>query len=151
MKKSKVTEIKFVQEKDLQWGKFFEFEIAFENGDKGFYLSKSKEQDKFVKDIERHYTYTPHDKWPKVKPANPEYDNNAQSGQVQTKKYSYGDNTPFSQGELIVRQNALTNAVATGITDTNDILETAQAFADWVLKGNDNVKKVEYGKDDLPF
>ncbi|WP_340155907.1 hypothetical protein [uncultured Winogradskyella sp.] len=155
MKKAKVNSIKFIQAKDLQYGKFYEFEIEFDNGDKGFYLSKNENQDKFVIGQDRDYEFTPHDKWPKVKPANPEF-NSTSNNSSPTKKHDYGNNTSFTQGELIVAQSCLKAAVDSmpnGDIHTDEILKRAQQFKDWVMTGSvkKNVQQVNKMPDDMPF
>jgi len=155
MKKAKVNNIKFIQAKDLQYGKFYEFEIEFDNGDKGFYLSKNENQDKFVIGQDRDYEFTPHDKWPKVKPANPEF-NQTSNNSSPTKKHDYGNNTSFTQGELIVAQSCLKAAVDSmpnGDIHTDEILKRAQQFKDWAMTGQLKPiqKPINTIQDDMPF
>jgi len=154
MKTAVVTSIVFIQAKDLQYGRFYEFEVTFNNGDKGFYLSKSQEQNKFIIGQEANFEFTPHDKWPKVKPVNPEF--NKPSNSTPTIKHDYGSSTNFTQGELIVAQSCLKAAVDSyldGEPSTNDIIARAQVFKDWVMKGEikKNVEQINTIDDDMPF
>jgi hypothetical protein len=56
-KKSKVTKAFYREEVKLEHGTFYSHGIMFENGDAGNYLSKNKEQNKFVEGQEAEYTF----------------------------------------------------------------------------------------------
>ena len=125
---------------DSQFGHFYKWEIEFEDM-KAEYLSKTETQTKFVKgqeiDVElstREYNGRTINK---VKPAS-----NFQGQQRQSNQSSRRD-------ELIVKQNALSNACnVIGEADVAKILEVAELFSNWVLKGE---KPTSTTKNDLPF
>lgn len=56
-KKDKVKKTAFYKEVDLEHGKFYSHIVEMENGDKGSYLSKNKDQNKFVEGQETEYTF----------------------------------------------------------------------------------------------
>jgi hypothetical protein len=67
--KSKVTKAEFKNDYDSKYGTMNVFTIEFENGQKGQYQSKSRNQDKFVVGKEAEYEVTPVDGYPdKIKP-----------------------------------------------------------------------------------
>lgn len=125
---------------DSQFGHFYKWEIEFEDM-KAEYLSKTEAQTKFVKgqeiDVElstREYNGRTINK---VKPAS-----NFQGQQRQSNQSSRRD-------ELIVKQNALSNACnVIGEADVAKIIEIAEVFSNWVLKGE---KPTPTTKNDLPF
>lgn len=128
---------------ESQWGTFFKFILEFEDGFSGEYLSKSEQQNKFIVgqsvDIEvttRQYNGQTINK---IKPAS-----NFQG--VGNKPQPKADNVQ----ELIVKQNALTNACnIVGSDDVAKIIEIADAFKEWVL--NDVKPKNNTNVNDLPF
>ena len=125
---------------ESQFGHFYKWEIEFEDM-KAEYLSKTEAQTKFVKgqeiDVElstREYNGRTINK---VKPAS-----NFQGGLRQAPKAA-------NVQELIVKQNALTNACnVIGEADVAKIIEVAEVFSNWVLKGE---KPTPTTKNDLPF
>lgn len=135
MKRSKVTNVQPNGTWEGQYGLMYKFEVTMENGDVGGYMSKSQDQTKFVVGQEVDYNYTG-GQYPKIKPAS-NFDQNK---------------TPQKDGkvqELIVKQNALTNACnVIGEADVAKILDVAEAFANWVLNGE---KPAGDNKKDLPF
>ncbi len=153
MQKSQVTNVQFIQPKDLQYGRFYEFEISFSNGNKGFYLSKSENQNKFIVGQESTYEFTPHDKWPKVKPVNPEYSQTSSNG---FKPNSNINSSSFDKSELIARQSSLNYAVNSyqgHQVSAETIIDRAEIFKNWVLKGEQvtEVKPTNTIQDDMPF
>ena len=126
---------------DSQWGYFYKFIITFEDGIIAEYLSKSEKQNKFVagQEIDVEVTQREYNGKTinKVKPVS-----NFQGTQRQALKSGNRD-------ELIVKQNALTNACnVIGEADVAKIIEVAEVFSDWVLKGE---KPTSTTKNDLPF
>ena len=126
---------------DSQWGYFYKFIITFEDGMVAEYLSKSEKQNKFVvgKEIDVEVTQREYNGKTinKVKPVS-----NFQGTQRQAPKNSNRD-------ELIVKQNALTNACnVIGEADVVKIIEVAEVFSVWVLKV---AKPTSKTKKDLPF
>ena len=66
-KKSIVTNVQSNGTWEGKFGLMYKFEVSFENGDTGEYLSKSENQDKFVVGKETDYQFTD-GKYPRVKP-----------------------------------------------------------------------------------
>ena len=123
-----------------QWGYFYKFIITFEDGMVAEYLSKSEKQNKFVvgKEIDVEVTQREYNGKTinKVKPVS-----TFQGSSIPAPK---ADNVQ----ELIVKQNALTNACnVIGESDVAKIIEIAEVFSNWVLKG----EKPSSSTNDLPF
>tara|TARA_R110001599_G_scaffold132349_2_gene309082 strand:+ start:1254 stop:1703 length:450 start_codon:yes stop_codon:yes gene_type:complete len=147
IKESKVTSAKFITEKELKFGTFYEHEVEFDNGDTGFYLSKTKDQAKFVVGETVTFEHTPHDKWPKVKPVDPNFVNSLHIDKASS-NVSY-QNT--SKDELICRQNALTSAVRSlgeGCT-AQEYIARAELFKQYTFEGKTETKVEK--TTDLPF
>lgn len=139
--KKKVSNVSPQGDFESQYGHFYKWEIEFEDGFKGEYLSKTETQNKFVVGQEVDVEMTSREyngkKINKVKPVS-----NFQGTQRQAPKSGNRD-------ELIVKQNALSNACnVIGEADVARILEVAEVFSNWVLKGE---KPTSTTKNDLPF
>ncbi len=142
MKKS-VKSIKQDGSFESQWGTFFKHIIEFEDGMIAEYLSKTETQNKFIvgkeTDVElttREYNGTTINK---VKPVSTDFKTNN----------NYSNKSKDNVQELIVKQNALTNACnIVGESDVAKILEIADAFKEWVLN---DVKPTKNKNNDLPF
>jgi hypothetical protein len=137
--KKKVLNVSPQGDFESQYGHFYKWEIEFEDGFKGEYLSKTETQNKFVEGQEIDVEITTREyngkTINKVKPVS-----TFQGTQRQAPKSGNRD-------ELIVKQNALSNACnVIGEADVARILEVAEVFSNWVLKG----EKPEVTKD-LPF
>ncbi|HAI20107.1 MAG TPA: hypothetical protein DCM10_20110 [Xanthomarina gelatinilytica] len=125
---------------ESQYGHFYKWLIHFQDGFQAEYLSKTETQNKFIQgqdvDVEistREYNGKTINK---VKPVS-----NFQGQQRQSNQSSNRD-------ELIVKQNALSNACnVIGEADVAKILEVAELFSNWVLKG----EKPSSTTNDLPF
>ncbi len=106
-----------------QYGLMYKFEVCFENGDCGQYMSKSENQNKFVTGRETNYEYIG-GKYPKVKPVSDfQKSGNAPKQDVQ---------------EYIIKQSSLkcaTDYVIANGGDATQVLEYADMFTKWVLKG----------------
>lgn len=154
IKESKVTSAKFITQKELKFGTFYEHEVEFENGDTGFYLSKTQEQSKFVIGETVTFEHTPHDKWPKVKPVNPDFVNSHDVGKTSSNGFNSESNVSYqnnNKDELICRQNALTSAVRSlgeGCT-TIEYIERAEVFKQYTFEGVIQTKDEK--PTDLPF
>ncbi len=154
IKESKVKSAKFITEKELKFGTFYEHEVEFDNGDKGFYLSKTKDQAKFVVGETVTFEHTPHDKWPKVKPVDPNFvnslhiDNKSPNGFNAPANVSYQNS---NKDELICRQNALTSAVRSlgEGHSAQEYIQRAELFKQYTFEGKVETK-VEKSTD-LPF
>ena len=138
--KKKVLNVSPQGDFESQYGHFYKWEIEFEDL-KAEYLSKSENQNKFVagEEIDVEVTQRQYDGRTinKVKPVS-----TFQGGSRQAAKSSDRD-------ELIVKQNALTNACnVIGEADVAKIIEVAELFSNWVLKGE---KPTSTTKNDLPF
>ena len=125
---------------ESQYGHFYKWEIEFEDM-KAEYLSKSETQTKFVagQDVDVEITTRQYNgrSINKVKPVS-----TFQGGSRPAPK---ADNVQ----ELIVKQNALTNACnVIGEADVAKIIEVAEVFSNWVLKGE---KPNSTPANDLPF
>ena len=124
-----------------QYGHFYKWLVEFQDGFQAEYLSKTETQNKFVQgqlvDVEistRQYNGKTINK---VKPVS-----NFQGQQRQS-------NQSGNRDELIVKQNALSNACSViGEANVAKILEVAEVFSNWVLKGE---KPTSTTKNDLPF
>ena len=124
---------------ESQYGHFYKWEIEFEDM-KAEYISKSETQTKFVagQEIDVEITTRQYNgrSINKVKPIS-----NFQGGSKPAPK---DDNVQ----ELIVKQNALTNACnVIGEANVAKIIEVAEVFSNWVLKG----EKPSSSTNDLPF
>lgn len=128
---------------DSQWGTFFKHIIEFEDGMIAEYLSKTETQNKFIIGKETEVDITSREYngktinraklvSPDFKPSN-----------------NFSNNKKYNTEELIVKQNALTNACnIVGESDVAKILEIADAFKEWVLN---DVKPTKTKSNDLPF
>ncbi len=128
---------------ESQWGTFFKHIIEFEDGMIAEYLSKSETQNKFIVGKETEVELTSREyngkTINKVKPVSPDF--------KPSNNYSNKPNDKVQ--ELIVKQNALTNACnIVGESDVAKILDIADAFKEWVLN---DVKQTKTKSNDLPF
>lgn len=124
---------------ESQYGHFYKWEVEFKDM-KAEYLSKKETQTKFVagQDVDVEITTRQYNGKTinKVKPVS-----TFQGGQRQSSQSS-------NREELIVKQNALTNACnVIGEADVLKIIEVAEVFSNWVLKD----EKPEETTKDLPF
>jgi hypothetical protein len=140
-KNSKVTNVQANGTWEGQYGLMYKYDITFENGDSGEYSSKSKDQNKFVVGQDADYTFTD-GKYTKVKPVS----NFQQNGSAQTNTSKNTDREIF-----IVRQSTLkcaTDFICNNGGSPADIIEIAEMFTDFVLKGDK--PKVD-NSNDMPF
>ncbi len=124
---------------ESQYGHFYKWEVEFEDM-KAEYLSKTETQSKFIagQDVDVEITTRQYNgrSINKVKPVS-----TFQGGSRPAPK---ADNVQ----ELIVKQNALTNACnVIGEANVSKIIEVAEVFSNWVLKD----EKPEETTKDLPF
>tara|TARA_R100000329_G_C7595241_1_gene211070 strand:+ start:471 stop:896 length:426 start_codon:yes stop_codon:yes gene_type:complete len=123
-----------------KFGTMYKHEIAFENGDSGEYSSKDQYQTKFVVGQETEYEFID-GKYPKVKPIN----NWQPNAQASTPKQSKDD-----VQEYIIKQSTLkcaTDYVIANGGDERKVIEVAEMFTNWVLKGD----KPQEQPQDMPF
>ena len=125
---------------ESQYGHFYKWMIDFEDGMQAEYLSKTETQNKFIEGQEIDVDVTTREyngkTINKVKPASTFQPTARQTPQRNEKTQ-----------ELIVKQNALTNACnVIGTADVAQIIEVAEVFANWVLNDEKPTKS-----NDLPF
>lgn len=123
-----------------QYGLMYKFEVTI-GDDTGQCMSKN-EQCKFVIGQETEYEFVD-GKYPKIKPVS-----TFQQGGGSFKPQVKNDNVQ----EMIVKQNSLTNAtsfVCNNGGTPSDVLEIAEIFSNWVLKG-EKAPKVD-NSNDMPF
>ena len=143
--RKKVTKVTQSGGFESQYGHFYKWLLEFEDGFKGEYLSKTETQNKFIEGQEADIEVTTRDyngtTINKIKPAS-----TFQGGGKSFTPAPKDNNTQ----ELIVKQNALTNACnIVGTDDVAKIIEIAESFKDWVL--NDVKPKNDSNGTDLPF
>lgn len=102
MEKQKVKSVKFKNEFDSSYGKFYNFDLEFENGLTGVYAAKSNPQTKFVVGQEVEIEVTSNQYGNKIKPVQ------AQQGFQGKKSDPAADS--FRQA-LIVAQSSITKVV----------------------------------------
>ena len=138
MKKSKVISVQANGTWEGKYGIMYKYEVSFENGDSGEYSSKSENQTKFIEGQETEYEFID-GKFPKVKPVNTFQQGGFTSRPSNAKVQEY-----------IVKQSSLKCAVDYIIAnggDTKTVLDTAEMFANWVLKD----EKPTESNTNLPF
>ena len=157
IKTSKVVSNQASGSLDLTHGTFFKFEISFEDGTVGEYLSKTQDggNKNFPIGVEKEFEVTENKFGKKIKPHF--------SQKSFTPSQAFTEN-PDRQ-RMIVKQSSLKVAadlcIANNKTDLNTIFKTANTIVDWVMEdkpvekvddGFTSVKKQEQSKvDDLPF
>ena len=145
-KNSRVTKITPNGTWEGQYGLMHKYDIEMENGDKGEYLSKHENQDKFTEGKEAEYDFIDGN-FPKIKPVSTFTP--FPSGNNSTK-----NKRPDNVQEMIVKQSSLKAAVdiciAQGTYSAEDILSRAEAFTDWVMDKN-QVKGMSFVDDKTPF
>ena len=137
MKKSKVTNVQSNGTWDGRFGLMYKYEVGFENGDSGEYSSKSENQNKFIIGEVTEYEFID-GKFPKVKPINT------------FQQTSFSSNTKDNVQEYIVKQSSLkcaTDYIIANGGDQNTIIDIAEIFSNWVLKG----EKPTESNTNLPF
>jgi hypothetical protein len=142
IKSSKVAQVSGNGKWDSQqYGTFYKFEIVFENGDAGQYMSKEPEQNKFKVGDEASYTITSKDVNGKlyytIKPA-----------MQQQSKGGWKPQPADPEKEArIARMSVLKVAtdiyINHGKMEINEIIPLAQVFEQWVMTGNNPVTKTE--------
>jgi len=154
IKSSKVTQVSGNGKWDSQqYGTFYKFEIVFENGDAGQYMSKEQEQTKFKVGEEASYTITSKDVNGKL------YYTIKVAQQQKQGGWKPQPSDPEKEAR-IARMSVL--KCATDIHNNSetmnvwDIIPLAQVFEQWVMTGKalpirtkEEVQKTE--SDDLPF
>jgi hypothetical protein len=155
-KNSKVTNVAGIGTWNGQYGVMYKFEVSFENGDSGQYMSKSQEQTKFK--VGESATYTIEGKefngqtYYTVKPV------------MQQQAFQGGGGKPYQKDpeteKRITRMSVLKVAgdlVINGQVKLHDLTKVAQIFERYVMTGDDTITAM-YGaaqpkqvETDLPF
>ena len=136
VKKSVVTQVAGIGHWDGQYGRMYKFEVAFENGDAGQYLSKVQDQTKFIQGREAEYQKETNDKgYVTIKPFAPQ------------PNYTANGSAPKDPetGKQIARMSVLKAAcdlVVAGEVKLHDITYIAQIFERYVQTGEDSMKSV---------
>ena len=149
IKKSKVKSNQASGSLDLTHGTFFKFEISFEDGTIGEYLSKTQDggNKNFPIGVEKEFEVTENKFGKKIKP---------HFAQKSFTPQASGTNANPDIQRMIVKQSSLKVAadlcIANNKTDLNTIFKTANTIVDWVMEdkagqkvddGYTSVKKVE--------
>tara|TARA_R110002167_G_scaffold67534_7_gene190947 strand:+ start:437 stop:919 length:483 start_codon:yes stop_codon:yes gene_type:complete len=158
IKTSKVVSNQASGSLDLTHGTFFKFEISFEDGTVGEYLSKTQDggNKNFPIGVEKEFEVTENKFGKKIKP---------HFAQKSFTPQASGTSTNPDIQRMIVKQSSLKVAadlcIANNKTDLNTIFKTANTIVEWVMEdkavekvddGFTSVKKQEPSTDDdLPF
>ena len=158
IKKSKVVSNQASGSLDLTHGTFFKFEISFEDGTVGEYLSKTQDggNKNFPIGVEKEFEVTENKFGKKIKP---------HFAQKSFTPQASGTSTNPDIQRMIVKQSSLKVAadlcIADKKTDLNSVFQMADKIVSWVMDdkagekvddGFTSVKKQEQSKgDDLPF
>lgn len=122
-----------------QYGTFYKFEIVFENGDSGQYMSKEPEQNKFKVGDEASYTITSKDVNGKlyytIKPAM------QQQGKGGWKPQPADPEKEARIARMSVLKVATDIYINHGKMEINEIIPLAQIFEQWVMTGNNPTSK----------
>jgi hypothetical protein len=163
-KTSKVTNVAGIGTWESKHGLFYKFEVSFDNGDAGQYLSKSQDQNKFIKGQETAYTIEGKEyngqMYYTVKPVMAQQPFQGGGG----KSYQKDPETE----KRITRMSVLKVAgdlVINGEVKLQDLTKVAQIFEGYVMTGEDTITlmygakqfqeeaiyNMDMGGDDLPF
>jgi hypothetical protein len=143
IKSAKVTQVSGNGKWDSQqYGTFYKFEIVFDNGDSGQYMSKEPEQTKFKVGDEASYTITSKDVNGKlyytIKPAM-----NLQQGKGGWKPQAADPEKEARISRMSVLKVATDIYINHGKMEINEIIPLAQIFEQWVMTGVNPVTKAE--------
>lgn len=165
IKKSKVVSNQASGSLDLTHGTFFKFEISFEDGTVGEYLSKTQDggNKNFPIGVEKEFEVTENKFGKKIKPHF--------SQKSFTPSQASGTSTNPDIQRMIVKQSSLKVAadlcIANNKTDLNTIFKTANTIVEWVMENKpvkqESISPVQFEEsttdkyhksseaDDLPF
>lgn len=143
IKSAKVTQVSGNGKWDSQqYGTFYKFEIVFDNGDAGQYMSKEPEQNKFKVGDEASYTITSKDVNGKlyytIKPAM-----NQQGKGGGWKSQPQDPEKEARISRMSVLKVATDIYINHGNMEINDIIPLAQVFEKWVMTGVNPITKAE--------
>ena len=126
---SKVTKAEYKDSFKSEYGELHSFAIEFENGDRGFYSSKSKDQNKFIEgseaDYEKEEKQGKNGVYYKIKPAKKEFSSNGYSGS--SKKSS---NASFALS--YAKDLGIANIGQGKVIHAEDITKVADHFLNWL-------------------
>lgn len=148
IKSAKVTQVSGNGKWDSQqYGTFYKFEVVFDNGDAGQYMSKEPEQNKFKVGDEASYTITSKDVNGKlyytIKPAI------NQQGKGGAWKAQPADPEKEARiSRMSVLKVATDIYINHGNMEINDIIPLAQVFEKWVMTGVNPVPETEPKKSE---
>jgi hypothetical protein len=175
-KTSKVTQVAGVGSWNGQYGLMYKFEVSFENGDMGQYMSKSIDQNKFKQGVDATYTI-------EGKEFNGNTFYTVKPVMAQQQAFQGGGGKPAYQKDpetdkRITRMSVLKGAIdlaVAGEIKIHDITKVAQIFERYVMTGEDTItamyaaaqpkqtgnieakfqeqaiQHMDMGGDDLPF
>lgn len=146
IKSAKVTQVSGNGKWDSQqYGTFYKFEIVFDNGDAGQYMSKEPEQNKFKVGDEASYTITSKDVNGKlyytIKPAM-----NQQGKGGGWKAQPQDPEKEARISRMSVLKVATDIYINHGKMEINDIIPLAQVFEKWVMTGVNPLTETETKK-----
>lgn len=144
-KTSKVTNVAGIGTWESKHGLFYKFEVSFDNGDAGQYLSKSQDQNKFVKGQETAYTIEGKEyngqTYYTIKPV------------VQQQSFGGGGYKKDPETEKrITRMSVLKVAgdlAISGKIKLDEVIDYAKIFEQYVVEGDAQMK--QDNSNDLPF
>ena len=164
IKTSKVVSNQASGSLDLTHGTFFKFEISFEDGTVGEYLSKTQDggNKNFPIGVEKEFEVTENKFGKKIKP---------HFAQKSFTPQASGTSTNPDIQRMIVKQSSLKVAadlcIANNKTDLNTIFKTANTIVEWVMENKpvkqESISPVQFEEsttdkyhksseaDDLPF
>ena len=127
-KVAKVDVVTFKKEFTSQYGTLYSFEVKFNNGDTGFYNSKTKEQNKFIVGTEVEYEIetksNDRGSWNVVKPV------------VTQKSFGggFGKAAPKNENSIIAQSSikASVELICAGKINPEKLFETAEKIMAWV-------------------
>jgi hypothetical protein len=174
-KTSKVTQVAGVGSWNGQYGIMYKFEVSFENGDMGQYLSKSIDQNKFKQGVDATYTI-------EGKEFNGQTFYTVKPVMAQQQAFQGGGKPAYVKDpetdKRITRMSVLKGAIdlaVAGEIKIHDITKVAQIFERYVMTGEDTItamygaaqpkqtgnieakfqeqaiQHMDMGGDDLPF
>jgi hypothetical protein len=158
--RSKVTQVTGNGTWNSQYGLLYKFEVHFENGEYGTYMSKSLEQNKFV--VGQEATYTRDSKqatggamYYTIKPVQPQQQSFGGGGKPAFQKDPETEKRIARMSVLKVAGDLVTN----GVIKMHDLTKVASFLEQYVMTGQDTMTSI-YSEahppkatlsDDLPF
>lgn len=134
------TKVEFRNDWESQRGTMYDFWVEFDNGDKGVYTSKSRDQKHVVEGVARHYEKQQKDgqngPWFKIIPKKaPHTQERSEAPLPPAQKGKTAQRGNDEIERRIVRQSSLNRAVELAVADkipVNIIMPIARYFEEWV-------------------